>query len=290
MTSVSPKPSAPTNENFVGRVLLLHGYTQSAGLFHSKTLALRKKLISLKLKPVYLNAPNLIAQTQLQSSEDLFKLAQTSNSEDDGEHNFRSWTERQPDAKFTFDLAKKTVDEYIKNGTIIEGTKDDEEANLILDKDADATLPIVGLIGFSQGASFGGAMIDKFQELYDVPPLKWAVLFSGFLFNYHLMPEHKRLYSTDKGISSKPTRILHVLGELDTVVSEERSMQLYHQYEEISTLLKHPGGHFVPNNRPFVEKVCNWIVTEKEETKEEKKPEEKSDLDSLLDLMKNFGG
>lgn len=217
-------------------------------------------------------------------------MAQTSSTDSEGEHNFRSWTERRPDAKFTFDLAKQTVEDYVKNGTIVEGTKDDEDANLILDKEADAKLPIVGLIGFSQGASFGGAMIDRFEELYNIPPLKWAVLFSGFLFNYILMPEHKYLYSTDKGVSSKPTRILHVIGELDTVVSEERSMQLFNQYEEISTLLKHPGGHFVPNSRPFVEKVANWIVTEKEEPKEEKKAEEKSDLDSLLDLMKNFGG
>lgn len=277
-------------QKYVGRVLFLHGYTQNAGLFYSKTLALRKKLLSLNLKPIYLNAPTLIAQTQLESSDELFEIAKLS----EADHNCRTWSERRLDAKFSFDKAKETVDEYIKTGFIHPGSEEDIEANLLADKEEDPSIPIVGLVGFSQGAAFSAAMVDKFQDLFDIPPLQWAIIYSGFMFDIKAMPEHKYLYSTDKGLSSKPTRLLHVIGELDTVVSEDRSIRLYEQYEEISTCLKHPGGHFVPNSRPFVEKVANWIVSrEKSVEVVEDLAEEstkKSELDSLLDMMKGFGG
>lgn len=279
-----------TNQSleFTGRVLFLHGYTQNAGLFHSKTLALRKKLISMKLKPVYLNAPLLIEQSQLDAAEEILKITNLTGSKE--EHNYRSWAERRPDLKYTFGHAKETVSDYIKNGTIIVGTTEDEAANLILDKETDLKLPIVGLVGFSQGAAFSAAMVDKFEELYGVPPLQWAILYSGYMFDIRAMPEHAYLFSKDRGISSKSTRLLHVLGELDTVVSEERSMQLFDYVPEVSTMLKHPGGHFVPNSRPFVEKVANWIVAKEEPPKKEERKDEKSDLDSLLDMMKGFGG
>lgn len=237
----------------------------------------------MKLKPVYLNAPILIAQTQLNSAEELSSLDNSKI-----KHNCRSWTERRLDRKYTFDLAKKTVQDYIKNGTILEGTAEDKEADSICDRVTDAGLPIVGLVGFSQGAAFGAAMVDKFEELYNEPPLQWAIIFSGYMFDTQLMPEHKYLYSTDGGLLLKPTRMLHVIGELDTVVSEDRSMQLYEVYEKISTVLKHPGGHFVPHSRPFVEQVTNWINTE--EAPVDRVKEENSGLDSLLDMMKDFGG
>lgn len=242
----------------------------------------------MKLKPVYLNAPLLIEQSQLDTAEEILKISNLVGSTD--EHNYRSWCERRPDLTYTFGYAKETVRDYIKNGTIVDGNAEDDAANLILDKEADRELPIVGLVGFSQGAAFSAAMVDKFQDLFEMPPLQWAILYSGYMFDIRAMPEHAYLFSADRGISSKPTRLLHVLGELDTVVSEERSMQLFDHLPEISTLLKHPGGHFVPNSRPFVEKVANWINSkEKPQVKEERK-DEKSDLDSLLAMMKGFGG
>ncbi|WPK27359.1 hypothetical protein PUMCH_004745 [Australozyma saopauloensis] len=294
MTTVSKiaptATKAKAQNDFVGRVLFIHGYTQNAHIFHSKTLAFRKKLISMKLKPIYLNGPTVVSPAHLHSQDEIFSLSDLSSS--DSDNNCRSWCEQRSDAKYSFEFAKDTVKNYIENGIILEGSAEDKEANLIADFEVDKDLPIVGLVGFSQGAAFSAAMVDKFEEHFGVPRVKWAILYSGYMFDIIRMPEHKKLFSTDKGLSSNPTRMLHVLGELDTVVSEERSMQLFDFHEEISTMLRHPGGHFVPNSRPFVEKVCNWIVTENEpqQKPEEKVKDEKSDLDSLLDMMKGFGG
>lgn len=279
---------ASSSLDYVGRVLFIHGYSQNAGLFRLKTLALRKKLLLMKLKPIYLNAPALILQTQFGSSDELFTLSRLYSSQTE-QHNSRSWSDRRSDATFTFDLAKNTVSDYIKDGTIIEGTPEDEAANLIADKEIDANIPIVGLVGFSQGAAFGAAMVDKFDTLFEVPKLQWAILCSGYMFDIVKMPQHKYLFSTDKGLSSRPTRMLHVMGELDTVVGEERSMQLFKLYEKNSTILKHPGGHFVPNSRSFVEKVTNWIISPEEISKNEEAQEQKSNLDDLLDMMIKFG-
>lgn len=70
---------------------------------------------------------------------------------------------------------------------------------------------------------------------------------------------------------------LHVVGSLDTVVSEERSEGLF----EVCTgamreRLRHAGGHYVPNAKAMVEPVIDFIERAgkgKEEPAKEEKEE-----------------
>lgn len=152
--------------------------------------------------------------------------------------------------------------------------------------------PFDGVIGFSQGAGFAGILcnaianldqyIDEKQEgeyKQQGKPFKFGIFYSGF----RVKPEALQHFYTPP-IS---TKTLHILGSLDTVVSEERSMKLFDACDEKArTMLKHPGGHFVPNSKPLVNSVLEFIAkAEKEQestTEEESKEEKKEDLDDLF--------
>lgn len=118
--------------------------------------------------------------------------------------------------------------------------------------------PFAGVIGFSQGAGLAGILCTCITDL--APPgsgqeaLKFAVFYSGF----RVRPAALQHYYDDNGPITTPS--LHVLGSLDTVVSEERSMLLYEACgEESRRLLRHAGGHFVPNSKPMVQAVAEFI-------------------------------
>ncbi|KAH3688707.1 hypothetical protein WICPIJ_000307 [Wickerhamomyces pijperi] len=142
---------------------------------------------------------------------------------------------------------------------------------------------VEGIIGFSQGAGLSGVIAAQYKEI--LPGLKWVILFSGFKLN---PKEYDVLYENEIQI---PT--LHVLGELDTVVDEGRSMRLYNVCKEDQrTLLKHQGGHFVPNSKDFVSKVINWIQTVKAQDDSSKEAKEETDINDdsdLLDAIDNIG-
>lgn len=91
------------------------------------------------------------------------------------------------------------------------------------------------------------------------PALKFAVLYSGFR---SVLKEHDHNYPIT-------TRTLHVLGSLDTVVSEERSAALVEACDKSTrTVYRHPGGHFVPSSKESLATVVGWIqnaVKEEEE-------------------------
>lgn len=128
---------------------------------------------------------------------------------------------------------------------------------------------IEGLIGFSQGGGLSGILTSF------LPNLKFSVIFSGFKLKNEKF---------DKYYKEINIPILNVIGELDTVVEESRSLNLYKVCNEDSLLLKHQGGHFVPNSKDFVNKVISWIVNmEKEEAQEEE------DLESLMNAIDNLG-
>ena len=84
------------------------------------------------------------------------------------------------------------------------------------------------------------------------PPLKFAVVYAGFaapaeLFGGFYEPK-----------IATPT--LHFFGGLDTVVAEERGQRLVQACEEPSReVVVHPGGHFVPTQRVFLDTVVAFI-------------------------------
>ncbi|EGV60921.1 Family of serine hydrolases 3 [Yamadazyma tenuis] len=265
---------------YKGRVLFIHGYTQNSSVFYAKTSALRKKLIKLGYKCVYLNGPCKLTPADLPSSDALSKFSSVAPT-DSEETGCRSWWTKltQSNDGVLLEDAISTIKDYIKNNTVI------EDDDLKQDLTEDHKLPVMGVVGFSQGAALAGVLMSQFHHLLG-PGLQFVVLYSGFKLDTSKKSgnEHYAKYFQNKRNPQDSFKVLHVLGELDTVVSEDRSMALYEYAKEYSTILKHPGGHFVPNSKLYVEHVTNWICTD--EKKEEKKED---DLDDLLDMMDNIG-
>lgn len=142
---------------------------------------------------------------------------------------------------------------------------------------------IDGVIGFSQGgcaAGFVASLLEEGREdafpehsypssfrslKSDVqqPPLKFAVSYSGFAAPNSL---YKHYYTP-----KLTTPFLHVIGSLDSVVEESRSLALVEACEEGSKrVLYHPGGHFVPIGKEMSGALVGFI----RECCEEKKGEE----------------
>lgn len=272
--------------SYKGRVVFLHGYTQSSSIFYAKLSALRKKLQKLGYKAVYLNGPCKLTAAQLPSSDALSKF-NTVVSEDE-DLNYRAWWTKKHVTNTEVDLTASVdaVRDYIENGTIIPDPdqKDDYE-------EGDKELPILGLVGFSQGASMAGLLTHKFGELFGSKTLKFAVLYSGFKLDTSKgsgNEQYDSYYPKDSG-EGDGIRYLHVYGELDTVVADDRALTFYNVVKKSSDLLKHPGGHFVPNSKLLIDQVTNWIQHADSDEVEEKKEVDEDDLDALMDMMDNLG-
>lgn len=268
---------------FKARVLFFHGYAQSALIFYAKSSALRKKLMKMGYKCVYLNGPDRLNPAEFPSNDVMSKF-NTITVEEGKPSNLRGWWMKSPnDNTIHIDKAIDTIKQYVNENKVIE--EDDEDFKQDITKE-DEKLPIVGVIGFSQGAGLIGLLMSKFKELFNID-LQFAILYSGFKIETHKGSVNEMYDSYYKGYTGD-YKVLHVIGELDTVVSEERTMNMYKCSQEISTLLSHPGGHFVPNSKLYVEKVTNWILSlEQEEQKEPNKKDD--DLDDLLNMMDSIG-
>jgi len=95
------------------------------------------------------------------------------------------------------------------------------------------------------------------------PPLKFGVCYSGFKAteNYSYFYEPKI-----------ETPVLHVLGSLDTVVGEERSLALLRACaggEERKVY--HPGGHYLPAGKQYANMLLGYILEPTKAGSEEKK-------------------
>lgn len=234
-------------------------------------------------KCVYLNGPDRLSPAEFPSNDVLSKY-NTITVEDGQPSNLRGWWVKSPNDKTIHtEKAIETIKQYVDKNKIIE---EEEEFHQDI-TDEDKNLPIVGAIGFSQGAGALGVLMSKFKDLFDID-LQFAVLYSGFKIDT-LSGSGNEIYdSYYKGYTGN-FKVLHVIGELDTVVSEERTMNMYNCSKEISTLLSHPGGHFVPNSKIYVEKVANWIVSLEQSEKEPEKEKKEDDLDDLLNMMDSIG-
>lgn len=132
----------------------------------------------------------------------------------------------------------------------------------------DAGGRIDGVVGFSQGgfvASLLAAVLEPgripsppestkwaavLREANGGRALKFAVVYSGF---FAPQPELAWLYEPKL---STPT--LHFIGSLDTVVEEGRSRGLVARCEE-PVVVVHPGGHYVPVSREWVNPLVGFV-------------------------------
>ncbi|EEQ35303.1 putative dihydrofolate reductase [Microsporum canis] len=88
------------------------------------------------------------------------------------------------------------------------------------------------------------------------PPMKFAICYGGFVApgtRYRAFYEHPKIQ----------TPVLHVLGTLDMIVEEARSRKLIEACagdpESDGRVLWHPGGHFLPSQRPYLDGAVQFI-------------------------------
>ncbi|KAL9099782.1 MAG: hypothetical protein Q9163_004769 [Psora crenata] len=94
----------------------------------------------------------------------------------------------------------------------------------------------------------GGKEVGGFVQ----GPLKFGIAYCGFR-----APGEKYAAFYEPKIK---TPILHVLGQVDVVVEETRARTLVDACEGgEGRVLVHPGGHFVPSQKPWLDGVVSFI-------------------------------
>lgn len=256
------------------RILMLHGFTQSGPLFEIKTKALKKSLDKafpaapkpghLKSYPgglefVYPTAPMKLSYTDIPGG-----VAEPEDLRDEA----YGWWKRKGDSE-----------PYLYDG-LEEGL---EAIAQILREEG----PFDGVIGFSQGGSAAGMLAALLEpgrrEAFEAleakggmsfpksfvgqegadsvvhPQMKFTVSYSGFGASRH--PMYRAFYEP-----KITTPMQHFIGSVDTVVSEERAMQLVDSCVEgkgrdggVSRVVFHPGGHFLPTQKASIAPLIAFI-------------------------------
>ena len=244
------------------RILLLHGYTQSGPLFSAKTRALHKALqksfFPRSVHFSYPTGPNRLKPADIPgfSPSDQTDGAEPASGKDDEVEAYGWWQ-------------RKDTDEGIIYKGIEEGLA--AVAQCIREEG-----PFDGVIGFSQGAAAAAmvaSLLDGEQRLtgfedaekhggmeypksftqansFVQAPMKFAIVYSGF------RAPGKRYDGFY--IPKINTQTLHFIGQVDTVVEEERSRVLVGYCEE-ERVVVHPGGHFLPSQRPWLDACVGFV-------------------------------
>ena len=245
-------PSAPPPL----RILLLHGYTQSGPLFSAKTRALHKAFQkAFSPRPVHFSYPT--GPIRLQPSDVPGFSPEQLDADKEEVEAFGWWRRKDSD-----------------DGTIV--YKGMEEGLAAVAECIRDEGPFEGVIGFSQGAAAagivaslleGGHRLRGFEEAgkkggmkfpgsfreknrFVQDPMKFAIVYSGFrapggIYDGFYVPKIR-------------TRVLHFIGQVDTVVEEERSRVLVACCEE-ERVVVHPGGHFLPSQRPWLDACVGFV-------------------------------
>lgn len=294
MTSTSRPPRQPL------KLLMLHGYTQSGTTFHAKSRALIKHITKAfplhEVAAIYPTGPLRLDPADIPG----YEPSPDSNPDDPIEA--FGWWRRSNTA----------------NPPLYVGIEDGLEA---VAKVLRTEGPFDGVIGFSQGAALAAMVASlletgrmgsfkRFQDANDAcegvdlsdvpkdqgpihgmpfpesfaesqlqhPPLKFALCYSGFRAPG---PRYRGFYE-DPAIQ---TPVLHVLGSLDAVVDDGRSRALVNACvgdpEKEGKVVWHPGGHFLPSQRPFLDGAVKFIQEQlgSKETKEKEVEEDVNDMD-----------
>ncbi|KAK5111875.1 hypothetical protein LTR62_004607 [Meristemomyces frigidus] len=248
------------------RILMLHGYTQSGHLFEIKTKALKKSLEKHfppapkpghlpqypgGLELIYPTAPIRLETHDIPGHDG------SSLDGSDGMEAYGWWRRKGDGEPYRYEGMERGLER------IAQVLKDDG--------------PFDGVLGFSQGGAAAGMVAslleprrraafeaaqkkggmrypDSFvqdsgfiEELVH-PALKFAVSYSGFGASTHDL--YQAFYEPRIA-----TPMLHVIGTVDTVVSEERSLRLVEACVDgrgkeggVQRVVYHPGGHFLPSS------------------------------------------
>ncbi|KIW31341.1 uncharacterized protein PV07_02998 [Cladophialophora immunda] len=247
-------PSAKEPSSSI-KVLMLHGYTQNGNLFHAKTRAMEKHLQ--KVFPgISLSYPT--GPLQLKPSDvPGFDLSST---EDPDSIEAYGWWRRS-------DISDPPEYVGLEKGL--------ETIAKVLESEG----PFDGVIGFSQGACLAAMVASLLEgdsrkqafekararsplaipypasfERLSHPPLKFCAAYCGF----RAPGERYRGFYEDPHIQ---TPVCHVIGSLDSVVEESRTQALVDATggAEKTQVVTHPGGHFVPSGKQYLDMIAGFI-------------------------------
>ncbi|KAL2868449.1 alpha/beta hydrolase [Aspergillus lucknowensis] len=253
------------------KLLMLHGYTQSGPLFHAKSRALIKHITKAfplhEISAIYPTAPLRLNPADIPGYS-----PQEGSGSASGDNN-SSNEESEPES-YGWYTRSNTADPPLYVG-LEDGL--DAVAKVLTEEG-----PFDGVIGFSQGAAMAAMVASllepKRQDAFvhfsslspDVeefvypssfsklnhPALKFALCYSGF----RSPGDRYRAFYENPSIQ---TPILHVLGSLDVVVEESRSRALIDACagdpESEGKVVWHPGGHFLPSQRPYLDAAVRFI-------------------------------
>ncbi|KAL9114919.1 MAG: hypothetical protein Q9227_001162 [Pyrenula ochraceoflavens] len=242
-----------TNHPAPLKILMLHGYTQSGSLFYAKSRSLEKRLQKAfpNVQLIYPTGPMKL------DPKDVPGFESSESSEDIEAYGWwRRSNTAEPPEYMGMDDGMRTI------------------ANALAEEG-----PFDGVIGFSQGASAavmvsslleGRSRKEAFEEArkrypehaipypaafetLQHPSLKFCIEYCGFR-----APGERYV-----GYYEPPVKgpILHVLGSLDSVVEESRSRALIEACggEEKTKVVWHPGGHFLPGARQYLDIAVDFI-------------------------------
>ncbi|KAL5049875.1 hypothetical protein BDW71DRAFT_138284 [Aspergillus fruticulosus] len=256
------------------KLLMLHGYTQSGPLFHAKSRALIKHITKAfplhEISAIYPTGPLRLNPADIPGYTPTEGSGSGGDGDDkDAEIEAYGWYRRS-------NTAEPPLYVGLEDGL-------DAIAKVLAEEG-----PFDGVVGFSQGAamaamvvsllegekrreafarfasassSSSGAKVERF--LYpasfaklDHPAMKFALCYSGFR-----SPGDR--YTAFYESPPIQTPILHVLGSLDAVVDEGRSRSLVETCvgdpEREGKVVWHPGGHFLPSQRPYLDAAVRFI-------------------------------
>lgn len=277
------------------RILMLHGFTQNPDLFYAKTRALHKALTKTlppsryQLQLSYLVAPHKLAPADIPGYE-----PPPSDDQAPEDPEAYGWWRRK--------------DHPVKGG---EGTEIVYEGLEVgMERIAQCVReegPFGGVVGFSQGAACAAMVASLLEGVgrktafeaaekrggihYPASflegegdakgvnglvqgPLRFAVCYSGFA-----APGTKYAAFYEPKIR---TPVLHVLGQLDVVVEEARGRTLVAACEGgEERVVMHPGGHFVPSQKAWLDAVVGFIKNSIEDTKEVPQKQKEANVEDM---------
>ncbi|KAG1688860.1 hypothetical protein DVH05_026882 [Phytophthora capsici] len=196
------------------RVLCLHGYRQDGLKLRGRIAALRRTFKS-SVEFVCLDAPFEVPYEP--TSEEHASNGETGESVK--QLKWCDFTRDEESGQYLLTRVEEAI-EYVANFVKKEG-------------------PFDGIFGFSQGGSMASMILQRQVSTAESP---FAFRFAFFV-SAGAVGDPKYMSDVKVDIPS-----LHIIGETDAVVDNERSLALKDLFVNPKVLM-HPGGHYIPTNK-----------------------------------------
>lgn len=275
-------PSSTTNKPPL-KILMLHGFTQSGNLFRAKTGALTKAITkAFPLHTVSFSYPTGPLRLNPFDVPGYNNGNGTDNEKEEIEA--FGWFRRPATEPPTY----KGLEDGLASVAALLKTEGPFDGVVGFSQGACLTFMVASLLEANRKASFDVAATKgdgvEFPESFlpentgNHPPLKFAIVYSGFKA---ADPRWGAVYDVSRPVT---TPVLHVMGTLDALVIEARSRELIGACagdpEGEGKVVFHPGGHFVPSQRTYLEAAVGFIKRSLEgEVKKEEEDERVEDMD-----------